>query len=135
MSPTSSSPGVDEVDRWTFSAPSATRRWFDCARSYRPSVHPEGRGPRPMREDQRMTERLEILFVCSQNRIRSVTAEKLFEGNAAYDVRSAGTELDARIKLTAGHIGWADRIFVMEKRHRDRIRKKFREELRGKEVI
>jgi predicted protein tyrosine phosphatase len=82
-----------------------------------------------------MTDRLKILFVCSQNRIRSVTAEKLFEGNAAYDVRSAGTEHDARIKVTAGHIGWADKIFVMEKRHRDRIRKKFREELGGKEII
>jgi predicted protein tyrosine phosphatase len=82
-----------------------------------------------------MTERLKILFVCSQNRIRSLTAEKLFESSQAYDVRSAGTESDARIKITAGHIGWADKIFVMEKRHRDRIRKKFREELGGKEVI
>jgi predicted protein tyrosine phosphatase len=82
-----------------------------------------------------MTERLKILFICSQNRIRSLTAEKLFERNDAYDVRSAGTESDARVKVTTGHIGWADKIFVMEKRHRDRIRKKFREELEGKEVI
>jgi predicted protein tyrosine phosphatase len=82
-----------------------------------------------------MTEQLKILFVCSQNRIRSLTAEKLFEGNTVYEVRSAGTESDARIKITAGHIGWADKIFVMEKRHRERIRKKFREELGSKEVI
>src|SRR5919112_4905617 len=82
-----------------------------------------------------MTERLKILFVCSQNRIRSLTAEKLFEGNTAYDIRSAGTEADARIKVTAGHIGWADKIFVMEKRHRERLRSKFRDELGGKEVI
>jgi predicted protein tyrosine phosphatase len=82
-----------------------------------------------------MRERVKILFVCSQNRIRSLTAEKLFEGHAVYDVRSAGTEQDARIKVTAGHIGWADKIFVMEMRHRDRMRKKFREELTGKEVI
>jgi predicted protein tyrosine phosphatase len=82
-----------------------------------------------------MTEPVKILFVCSQNRIRSVTAEKLFHGNTAYEVRSAGTEADARIKVTAGHIGWADKIFVMEKRHRDRLRKKFRQELEGKDVI
>lgn len=82
-----------------------------------------------------MTERLKVLFVCSQNRIRSLTAEKLFEGNSAYDARSAGTEHDARIKVTAGHIGWADKVFVMEKRHRERLRKKFRQELEGKEII
>ena len=50
-------------------------------------------------------------------------------------MRSAGTEHDARIKVTAGHIGWADKIFVMEKRHRDRLRTKFREELEGKELV
>ncbi|MDO3412455.1 protein tyrosine phosphatase [Saccharibacillus sp. CPCC 101409] len=38
----------------------------------------------------------------------------------------------ARIKVTGGHIGWADRIFVMEKKHRQRLREKFGEELRGK---
>jgi predicted protein tyrosine phosphatase len=82
-----------------------------------------------------MSERLKVLFVCSQNRIRSLTAERLLEGYPAYEVRSAGTEADARIKVTAGHVGWADKIFVMEKRHRDRLRKKFRQELTGKEVV
>jgi predicted protein tyrosine phosphatase len=79
--------------------------------------------------------REKILFVCSQNRIRSLTAEMLFEGSDRYDVRSVGTEQDARVKVTAGHIGWADKIFVMEKRHRERLRKKFREEIAQKEVI
>src|SRR5687767_13411069 len=47
-----------------------------------------------------------LLFVCSQNKLRSLTAEKLFEGFPAYQVRSVGTQPDARIAITEGHIGW-----------------------------
>jgi predicted protein tyrosine phosphatase len=82
-----------------------------------------------------MTARPKLLFVCSQNRIRSLTAETLFEGSRMYDVRSAGTDANARIKITAGHIGWADSIFVMEKRHQNLLRRKFREELREKTLV
>lgn len=82
-----------------------------------------------------MSQREKLLFVCSQNRIRSLTAEKLLEDDQRFEVRSAGTEHDARIRVTAGHIGWADRIFVMVKRHRDRLRAKFREELEGKPLV
>jgi len=76
-----------------------------------------------------------LLFVCSRNRLRSLTAEKLFEGVPGYQVRSVGTQPDARIVITEGHIGWADLIFVMEKSHLDRIRRKFPEALEGKRVI
>lgn len=76
-----------------------------------------------------------LLFVCSRNRLRSLTAEKLFKGFAGYDVRSAGTQPDARIVITEGHIGWADIIFVMEKSHVSRLRRKFPEALQGKRVI
>ena len=51
------------------------------------------------------------------------------------DVRSAGTENNARVKVTSGHIGWADIIFVMEKKHLRRIQEKFGEMLSGKKVI
>ena len=76
-----------------------------------------------------------LLFVCSRNRLRSLTAEKLFEGVSGYQVRSAGTQPDARIVITEGHIGWADLVFVMEKSHLNRIRRKFPEALQGKRVI
>ena len=66
-----------------------------------------------------------LLFVCSQNKWRSLTAEKIFENLDDYSVKSAGTENGARIKITAGMIGWADLIFVMEKKHRQRIQEKF----------
>jgi predicted protein tyrosine phosphatase len=38
--------------------------------------------------------------------------------------RSAGTRTGARIKVTAGHLGWADRVFVMEKKHLRRLERK-----------
>jgi len=76
-----------------------------------------------------------LLFVCSQNRMRSLTAEKLFEGFSLYQVRSAGTQPDARIVVTEGHLGWADVIFCMEKSHLNRLRRKFPEAIRGKRVI
>jgi hypothetical protein len=43
-----------------------------------------------------------LLFICSRNRIRSLTAEKLMEGVPGYDARSAGTQPSARIPVTAG---------------------------------
>ncbi len=76
-----------------------------------------------------------LLFVCSRNRLRSLTAEKMFEGMAGYQARSAGTQPDARIVVTEGHVGWADIIFVMEKSHLDRLRQKFPEALAGKQVV
>jgi len=76
-----------------------------------------------------------LLFVCSQNRMRSLTAEKFMEGVPGYEVRSVGTQPDARIVVTAGHLGWADMIFVMEKSHLNRLRRKFPEALEGKRVV
>jgi predicted protein tyrosine phosphatase len=77
----------------------------------------------------------QLLFICSQNRWRSLTAERLFDGHPHYEVRSAGTEPGARVRVTAGHLGWADVIFVMERRHTDRLRAKFAPQLAGKTVI
>ena len=76
-----------------------------------------------------------VLFVCSRNRRRSLTAEKLFADVPGWEVRSAGTEEGARIKVTAGHLGWADTIIVMEKRHKERLRQKFPEAFAGKECV
>lgn len=78
---------------------------------------------------------MNLLFLCSQNKRRSLTAEKLFNGYNGHAARSAGTESNARIKVTAGLIGWADVIFCMEKKHLRRIREKFSEELGGKKTV
>lgn len=79
--------------------------------------------------------REKLLFVCSRNRWRSRAAEALFKGHPEYDVRSAGTEAGARIKVTACHLGWADRVFCMERKHADRLRERFPEECAGKPIV
>lgn len=78
---------------------------------------------------------LKILFVCSMNRFRSLTAEKIFEGRPGLQVRSAGTQPDARIVVTEGHVGWADILFLMEKSHLNRLRRKFPEAMEGKHTV
>lgn len=78
---------------------------------------------------------IKLLFICSRNKWRSLTAEKIFHGFNGYEVRSAGTEEGARIKVTAGHMGWADIIFAMEKKHVRRLRERFSSECSGKRLI
>ena len=76
-----------------------------------------------------------LLFICSQNKRRSLTAEKIFQNLDDYSVRSAGTETNARVKVTAGLLGWSDIIFCMEKKHVRRIKERFKEAVYTKEVI
>ncbi len=78
---------------------------------------------------------VKILFVCSRNRKRSLTAERIFEKLPGLQVRSAGTQPEARIVATEGHLGWADIVFFMEKSHLNRLRAKFPEVLEGKEIV
>ncbi len=74
------------------------------------------------------------MFLCSQNKKRSLTAEKIFDGKGDYKARSAGTESNARIKVTPGLLSWADVIFCMEKKHYRRIMK-YQDILMDKKVI
>ena len=76
-----------------------------------------------------------LLFVCSRNKRRSLTAEKFFEGFAAYQVRSVGTQPGARVVITEGHIGWADILFFMENSHLSRVRRKYPQALAGKRIV
>jgi predicted protein tyrosine phosphatase len=76
-----------------------------------------------------------ILFICSRNKWRSATAETIYKNHADHQVRSAGTEPSARIKISAKLIIWADLIFVMEKKHKQRIAERFPEEIYEKEII
>ena len=78
---------------------------------------------------------LKVLFVCSQNRLRSPTAEQVFSGCADVEVASAGLNHDAEVPLSAELVEWADTIFVMEKAHRNKLREKFRAQLKRQKVI
>lgn len=76
-----------------------------------------------------------LLFVCSQNRLRSPTAEAVFSKYGGLEVDSAGLDREAEIPLSSEAIQWADIIFVMEKPHRTTLSKKFQPWLKGKRVI
>lgn len=78
---------------------------------------------------------MNILFVCSRNNWRSRTAETMLKDNQKHNVKSAGTENEARIKVTEKLINWADLIFVMEKRHKERLMQKFGTLLDDKEMV
>ena len=73
-----------------------------------------------------------ILFVCSKNKWRSPTAEAIFRKQPDLSVRSAGTSTGAKHKITAKDIEWADIIFVMEDKHKSRLKAEFRRHLEYK---
>lgn len=68
-----------------------------------------------------------ILFVCSGNIHRSPTAAKMFEDRKGFEVRSAGTSLGVLNRIDAELIRWADKIFVMEEKHREIIVRQYPE--------
>lgn len=78
---------------------------------------------------------MNLLFLCSQNKRRSLTAEKIFDGYNGHKARSAGTEQNARIKVTPGLLGWADIIFCMEKKHIRRIKEKYPDIVSDKKLV
>lgn len=78
---------------------------------------------------------MNLLFLCSQNKRRSLTAEKIFDGRNGHKVRSAGTEQNARVKVTPGLLGWADIIFCMEKKHIRRIKEKYPDIVSDKKLV
>ena len=75
-----------------------------------------------------------VLFVCSQNKLRSPTAEQVFAGRTDLEVDSAGTNQDAENPLTDELVSWADVIFVMEKAHRAKLSKRFKRHLKARVI-
>ena len=76
-----------------------------------------------------------LLFICSQNKLRSPTAEQVFSLDERLEVRSAGLDKDATNTLSSDDLQWADIIFVMEKTHQNKLSKKYSKYIRGKKVI
>lgn len=76
-----------------------------------------------------------VLFLCARNKIRSLTAERLFAGTQLYAVRSRGVAASARIVVSAGDVGWADVIFVMEKNHKNLLLRTFAEAVGIRPVV
>ncbi len=76
-----------------------------------------------------------ILFICSQNKLRSPTAEAVFSDYKGWDVRSAGLNNDAEVPLGAEDVEWADVIFVMEQAHKKKLKHRFRELLKNQKIV
>jgi predicted protein tyrosine phosphatase len=76
-----------------------------------------------------------VLFVCSQNRLRSPTAEQVFARYPNIETASAGLNNDAENPLTPELVAWADIIFVMEKVHRTKLQQRFKPHLKRARVI
>ncbi|MFY8074246.1 MAG: low molecular weight protein tyrosine phosphatase family protein [Sphingorhabdus lacus] len=76
-----------------------------------------------------------FLFVCSQNKLRSPTAEQIFSIRDDIEVSSAGTNHDAENPLDAEQVEWADIIVVMEKQHRNKVQQRFKSALKSKRIV
>jgi len=78
---------------------------------------------------------MKLLFVCSQNRLRSPTAEAVFSAYPGVEAMSAGTNHDAENPVSADLIEWADVVIVMEKSHRNKLTKKFKAAFKTKRLV
>lgn len=76
-----------------------------------------------------------FLFICSQNKLRSPTAEAIYTDHPHIEVDSAGLNHDAEVPLSPEQLRWADIIFVMEKSHRRRLSTRFRKHLSRKRIV
>ena len=79
--------------------------------------------------------KLKVLFVCTQNRLRSPTAETVFSAYPRLEVRSAGIDAESRVRVDRELLEWADVVFVMERRQRNIIHKKFKDLYQKKRII
>lgn len=66
-----------------------------------------------------------ILFVCTYNQWRSLTAEVIFKTNPDLLVRSAGISPSAKHVISGTDLEWADLVLCMENRHKETIMSKF----------
>jgi predicted protein tyrosine phosphatase len=76
-----------------------------------------------------------VLFICSRNRLRSPTAEQLYSETPNLEVVSAGLNNEAEVTVTPELLDWAELIFVMEQKHRNKLSRTFPDSLRNKRVV
>ena len=78
---------------------------------------------------------MRLLFVCSENRLRSPTAETVFSNYNGVEAIGCGTNSDAETPLSGDLVEWADIVLVMEKSHKNKVSKKYRELLKEKRLV
>ncbi|RCU49992.1 phosphotyrosine protein phosphatase [Corallincola holothuriorum] len=78
---------------------------------------------------------MNLLFVCSENRLRSPTGEEVFSAYEGVQAIGCGTNSDAETPLSGDLVEWADVILVMEKTHKNKVSKKYKDLLKGKRLV
>jgi len=78
---------------------------------------------------------MNLLFLCSRNKLRSPTAEAIFSEYENLHVESAGLNHDAQTRVSLDMIESADVIFVMEKKHKIGLAQMFGDSLKSRRVI
>jgi predicted protein tyrosine phosphatase len=76
-----------------------------------------------------------VLFVCRQNKVRSLTAEHLYRVRPDLEVRSAGTVTFAKNQLTEELMTWADAVFVFDENQLEAMERRFGTKSFGKPVV
>ena len=66
--------------------------------------------------------------------MRSPTGEEVFSQYEGVNAIGCGTNADAETPLSGDLIEWADAILVMEKTHRNKVAKKYKDLLKGKKL-
>jgi predicted protein tyrosine phosphatase len=78
---------------------------------------------------------MNLLFVCSRNRRRSLTAEAVLSDTSRPLCAVAGTSPDGNTPVSADLIELADIIFAIEVVHRRRLNQRFSALLRTKRIV
>jgi predicted protein tyrosine phosphatase len=68
---------------------------------------------------------MNILFICTANMMRSLTAEFIYQKDKRFLVKSAGTATFAQTKISRELLQWADWVIAMEDYHIREIKRIF----------
>lgn len=78
---------------------------------------------------------MRVLFLCSQNRLRSPTAEAVFSNWRGVECESAGVHASETTPVGPELLAWAELIFVMEKTQRHKLARRWRKCLSHQRVV
>lgn len=76
-----------------------------------------------------------VLFVCTQNKVRSLTAEHLYRVRPDLEVKSCGTATFAKNQLTKELLKWAEVVFTFDDSQMEAIAKNFAAEAQSRTVV
>jgi len=79
--------------------------------------------------------RKRVLFVCTQNKVRSLTAENLYRARPDLEVKSCGTANFARIQISPDLVKWADAVFTFDDTQTAVLASDFRKDVAEKPVV